>query len=63
MRRRDRLTRKERREFDGLVKCFFEQEAPDPQAPSPGPPGGARTPDRRRRIDPRHPSAGRDPES
>jgi hypothetical protein len=33
MRRRDRLTRRERREFDGLVQTFFEREAPDPQAP------------------------------
>jgi hypothetical protein len=58
MRRRDRLTRRERREFDVLVKCFFEQEAPDPQAP----PNSARTPDPRRRIDPRHPSAGHEPQ-
>jgi hypothetical protein len=33
MRRRDRLTRRERRAFDGLVQNFFEREAPDPQAP------------------------------
>ena len=59
MRRRDRLTRRERREFDGLVKCFFEREAPDPQAPSPG---SAHTPVRRSEIDPRHPSAGPDPQ-
>jgi len=57
--RRDRLTRRERREFDGLVKCFFEREAPDPQAP---PPDGARTPLRRREVDPGHPSRGRDPQ-
>jgi hypothetical protein len=59
MRRRDRLTRRERREFDGLVKAFFEQEAPDPQAE---PSGGATTPYQRRPADPRHPSAGPDPQ-
>jgi hypothetical protein len=58
MRRRDRLTRRERREFDALVKSFFECEAPDPQAL----PDSARTPDPHREIDPRHPSAGPEPE-
>jgi hypothetical protein len=60
MRRRDRLTRRERREFDGLVQAFFEQEAPDPGVEAPD---SARTPDPRREIDPRHPSAGTDPQS
>jgi hypothetical protein len=55
MRRRDRLTRRERRQFDGLVKTFFEQEAPDPQAL---PPSEAHTPDPLRPVDPRHPSSG-----
>jgi hypothetical protein len=57
MRRRDRLTRRERRDFDALVKSFFEHEAADPQAP----PSNAPTPVRRR-IDPRHPSARQEPE-
>jgi hypothetical protein len=59
MRRRDRLTRRERRQFDGLVKVFFEREAPDPQA---APPAEARTPDPLRPIDPRHPSTGPEPQ-
>ena len=62
MRRRDRLTRRERRQFDGMVKAFFEQEAADPD-PRAAPPDSARTPLPRRGIDPRHPSAGHDPQS
>lgn len=33
MRKREALSRRERRQFDELVKAFFEPAAPDPQAP------------------------------
>lgn len=38
MRRRQTLSRKERRAFDGLVRMYFEFEARDPAAGEMGPP-------------------------
>lgn len=38
MRRRQTLSRKERRAFDGLVRMYFEFEARDPAAGETGPP-------------------------
>jgi hypothetical protein len=50
MRKRDELTPKERRQFDGLVRTFFELDAYDPSTPS-GPTMGGSTPDDKKRSD------------
>lgn len=50
MRKRGELTAKERRQFEGLVRTYFELDAYDPhgggEATTPSPPGGSRRPHR-----------------